>query len=39
MSMVEFVLYADEITAALEYAIGETNRRREKQLAYNKNIT
>ncbi len=30
------VLYADEITPALKYAIGETNRRREIQLAYNK---
>ncbi|HEY0964650.1 MAG TPA: excinuclease ABC subunit UvrB [Candidatus Paceibacterota bacterium] len=30
------ILYADEITAALKYAISETNRRRELQLAYNK---
>jgi excinuclease ABC subunit B len=29
------VLYADHITKALEYAISETNRRRERQLAYN----
>lgn len=29
------VLYADEITPALKYAIGETNRRRDRQLAYN----
>ena len=29
------VLYADEMTDALEYAISETNRRREIQLAYN----
>jgi excinuclease ABC subunit B len=29
------VLYADEMTDALEYAISETNRRREIQIAYN----
>ncbi|MEU9114018.1 excinuclease ABC subunit UvrB [Streptomyces sp. NPDC048483] len=29
-------MYADKITAAMERAIEETNRRREKQLAYNK---
>jgi len=30
------VLYADEITDALQYAIEETTRRRDKQLEYNK---
>ena len=30
------ILYADSMTGSLERAIGETNRRREKQLAYNK---
>lgn len=30
------ILYADEMTKSLEAAIGETNRRRELQLAYNK---
>lgn len=30
------ILYADEMTDALNYAISETNRRREIQLAYNK---
>jgi excinuclease ABC subunit B len=29
------ILYADRLTESLEYAIGETNRRREKQTAYN----
>jgi excinuclease ABC subunit B len=30
------LLYADKMTGSLEYAIGETNRRRERQSAYNK---
>lgn len=29
------ILYADKITNSLDYAIGETNRRRERQQAYN----
>ena len=29
------ILYADEITGSMERAIGETNRRREKQMAFN----
>ncbi len=30
------ILYADHMTGALEYAVTETNRRRDKQEAYNK---
>ncbi|HFD87055.1 MAG TPA: excinuclease ABC subunit UvrB [Gammaproteobacteria bacterium] len=30
------ILYADRVTGSMERAINETNRRREKQLAYNK---
>jgi excinuclease ABC subunit B len=30
------ILYADTLTGSMERAIGETNRRREKQIAYNK---
>ncbi len=30
------ILYADGMTGSMERAIGETNRRREKQVAYNK---
>ncbi|WP_084864067.1 excinuclease ABC subunit UvrB [Salibaculum halophilum] len=29
------IMYADQVTGSMERAIGETNRRREKQLAYN----
>ena len=29
------ILYADRITDSMDYAIGETNRRRERQTAYN----
>ena len=29
------ILYADHMTASMDYAIGETNRRREKQQIYN----
>ncbi len=28
------ILYADKMTDSLEYALGETNRRRERQMAY-----
>lgn len=30
------IMYADSVTASMEYAIRETNRRREKQMEYNK---
>ncbi|MFW2590142.1 excinuclease ABC subunit UvrB [Sagittula sp. SSi028] len=30
------IMYADRMTGSMERAIGETNRRREKQIAYNK---
>ena len=31
------ILYGDEITGSMKYAIDETNRRRRKQILYNKN--
>jgi excinuclease ABC subunit B len=29
-------MYADKLTPSMEHAIEETNRRREKQIAYNR---
>lgn len=31
----QVIMYADSVTASMEYAIRETNRRREKQIRYN----
>jgi excinuclease ABC subunit B len=31
----EVIMYADKVTDSMVFAIGETNRRREKQIAYN----
>ncbi len=31
----QVIMYADKVTPSMENAIGETNRRREKQIAYN----
>jgi excinuclease ABC subunit B len=32
----QVIMYADKVTPSMEHAIEETNRRREKQIAYNK---
>ncbi len=32
----QVIMYADKVTPSMEFAIEETNRRREKQVAYNK---
>ena len=34
-SNAEVILYADKVTDSMQFAISETNRRRERQLAYN----
>ena len=35
MSTASVILYADQVTGSMQRAIAETNRRREKQVAYN----